>query len=175
MLCVVFLRAANVGGHQTFQPSKLSKAMEHFGLVNIGAAGTFVIRKSTSRASLRAEFIKRLPFEPEMMIRSARDLTELSKYSWPKDSVNENITRYVSILAKRPVKLPKLPITQPAGDKWEVKVISIVGCFALCLHRKGGPRGIYPNPVVEKQFGLPATTRNWNTIQSICDILNGTA
>jgi uncharacterized protein (DUF1697 family) len=33
---------------------------------------------------------------------------------------------------------------------------------------------VYPNAVVEKQFAVPATTRNWNTISAICGIIAGT-
>jgi uncharacterized protein (DUF1697 family) len=32
---------------------------------------------------------------------------------------------------------------------------------------------VNPNAVVEEQFAVPATTRNWNTISAICDILAG--
>jgi len=170
---IVFLRAANVGGHQTFQPSAIAKQMAALDVVNIGAAGTFVIRKPISRAALRAEFLKRLPFEPEMMICTARDVLALAnETTFLSEGSKKDIRPFVSVLAKRPGKLPKLPILQPVGASWEVQVVSVIGCFALSLHRRQGPRGIYPNEVVEKQFGLPATTRNWNTIEAIYDILN---
>jgi len=29
----------------------------------------------------------------------------------------------------------------------------------------------YSNAVVEKQLGIPATTRNWNTIEAIREVL----
>ena len=45
MAFVVFLRAVNVGGHQTFRPSVLAKELSEYDVVNIGAAGTFVVRK----------------------------------------------------------------------------------------------------------------------------------
>ena len=48
MSAVVFFRAVNVGGHQTFQPGKLAKELAEFGVVNIGAAGTFVVRENVS-------------------------------------------------------------------------------------------------------------------------------
>jgi len=32
---------------------------------------------------------------------------------------------------------------------------------------------LYPNAVVEKHLGLPATTRSWNTIAAICEFLKG--
>ena len=50
MALVVFLRGVNVGGHRTFRPSQLVKELADFDVVNIGAAGTFVVRKPGSQA-----------------------------------------------------------------------------------------------------------------------------
>ena len=49
MASVVFFRAVNVGSHQRFQPSVLAKQLTEFGVVNVGAAGTFVVRKNVSQ------------------------------------------------------------------------------------------------------------------------------
>ena len=54
MASVVFFRAANVGGHQVFQPGALAKKLGELGVVNLGAAGTYVVR-------LRVEGIDSLP------------------------------------------------------------------------------------------------------------------
>lgn len=59
----------------------------------------------------------------------------------------------------------------PAGDQWESKVIGVSGRFALSIWRKLGRSFVDPNGVVEKHFGVSATTRNWNTIGKINDIL----
>ena len=40
---VVFLRGVNVGGHRTFRPSVVAKELRKFDVVNVGAAGTFVV------------------------------------------------------------------------------------------------------------------------------------
>jgi len=55
---VVFLRGVNVGGHKTFQPSVLARELSDFDVVNVGAAGTFVIRKTISQAMVRAELLR---------------------------------------------------------------------------------------------------------------------
>jgi hypothetical protein len=60
---VVLLRGVNVGGHRTFRPSALAERLKHLDAVNIGAAGTFVIRRPVSRTQLRAELARRLPFD----------------------------------------------------------------------------------------------------------------
>jgi uncharacterized protein (DUF1697 family) len=174
MALVVFLRGVNVGGHRTFQPAALAKELAALDVVNVGAAGTFVVRKTIGQALLRAELAKRLPFEPELMICRARAVLDLAAGDpFAEDDSSDGVTHYVSVMAKRPKTLPDLPICQPAGDDWQVKVVAVSGCFALSLHRRQGPRLVYPNEVAEKRFGVSTTTRNWNTIAAVCGILTG--
>ena len=175
MASVVFLRAANVGGHQTFKPSALAKELADLSAVNIGAAGTFVIRAALSAAKLLSEFKRRLPFEPELMICRGRDLLDLMAAEPFADVRESEVRRYVSVLAKRPRKLPNFPLCKPEGDEWQVQVIGVIGSFAISLHRRLGERLIYPNEVVEKHFAVAATTRNWNTVEAICKALRGEA
>jgi hypothetical protein len=55
----------------------LANQLKRFDIVNVGAAGTFVIRKSVPRATLRSEITRRLPFEAEVMICSGGDIIRL--------------------------------------------------------------------------------------------------
>ncbi len=172
MALVVFLRGVNVGGHKAFRPSVLARELADFDVVNVGAAGTFVIRKPIGQAALRADLLRILPFKAEVMICPSSDVIGLASGElFPDEAFHKDMSRFVSVLAKRPSMLPPLPISQPAGDKWQVKVVGIRGRFALSLHRRVGRTFVYPNEVVEKTLGLSATTRNWNTISAICDIL----
>ena len=174
MALVVFMRGVNVGGHRTFRPAALAKELAAFDVVNVGAAGTFVIRKTVSQATLRAELLRRLPFQVELMICRGRDIIDLTcRGPFPDERSHKDARRFVSVLAKRPTSLPPLPICQPAGDKWQVKIVGVAGRFALSLWRRMGRTMVYPNEVVEKYLGVSATTRNWNTISTICDILQG--
>jgi uncharacterized protein (DUF1697 family) len=169
---VVFLRGVNVGGHKAFKPSVLAKELAEFDVASVGAAGTFVVRKRVSQGALRAEFLKRLPFEPELMVCQAREVLELAASEpFEAESVGDDVVRYVSVLSKLPRTSPQLPTCRPAGDDWQVKVIAIHGRFALSLHRRLGRTLVYPNEVVEKCLGVPATTRNWNTIAAVCEIM----
>lgn len=77
MAWVVFLRGANVGGHRKFQPSTLAKELADLGVVNVGAAGTFVVRGKIGPALLRNEILRRLPFKTELMICPAREIIDL--------------------------------------------------------------------------------------------------
>jgi uncharacterized protein (DUF1697 family) len=167
MAHVLFLKGVNVGGHKTFKPSALAKELAHLDAISIGAAGTFVIHKSISQSALKAEVLRRLPFEPQMMICRGIDVLKLAAVDpFATYELNNDVTRYVTILAKRPGKSPRLPITEPAGNQWQVKFIAITGCFVMSLHRRAGKKLIYPNEVAERMFNIQSTTRNWNTIEA---------
>jgi uncharacterized protein (DUF1697 family) len=173
MASVVFFRAVNVGGHQRFQPRVLAKQLADFGVVNVGAAGTFVVRQNVSQTTLRAEILRRLPFKPELVICPARDLIALMRNAPFQDAPAEtkDLRHYVTIMTKVPRTSLPLPLEKPVGNKWEVKLIAITGRFALSLWRRQTNGILYPNAVVEKHFGIPATTRNWNTITAVCNTL----
>ncbi len=174
MPSVVFFRAANVGGHQTFRPSALAKELADLDVVNIGAAGTFVVRTAIGQAKLRAEILRRLPFKPELMICSAREVLDLAAADpFADEAFDDDVRRCVCVLAKRPQKLPPLPYTQPPGDRWQVKLLGIFGRLVPSAYRRLGDKLLYPNEVVEKQLGIPATTRNWDTIAKMCMVLKG--
>jgi uncharacterized protein (DUF1697 family) len=169
MASVVFFRAVNVGGHQKFQPGKLAKDLERLGVVNIGAAGTFVVRENVSPTKLSDEILRRLPFDPELMICPGRDVLALARGRWFGTApATKDTGRFVSVLPKAPRAKPPLPIEEPAGRKWEVRIVAIAGRFVLSVRRLGKT---YSNAVVEKHLGLPATTRNWTTIEAIRNVL----
>lgn len=174
MAQVVFLRGVNVGGHKKFQPSVLARELSDLGVVNIGAAGTFVVRGTISQAALRSRIRNLLAFDAEIIVCPARDIvTLLNSEPFLKIEADSGCRPFVTIMANAPRTRHQLPIRQPAGDKWEVSVIGISGRFALSLSRRMGKSILYPNEVVEKQFGVPATTRNWNTIVAIGKALAG--
>src|SRR5215813_2112742 len=101
MALVVFLRGINVGGHRRFRPSILAKELSGFDAVNVGAAGTLVVRRPGSRAKLRAELARTLPFEAEAAICDGRDLLQLEKENpFGIETAPSDTVRFVSILSK---------------------------------------------------------------------------
>ncbi len=172
MAWVVFLRGVNVGGHKAFRPSAVARALRELDVVSVGAAGTFVVRQRVSRATLRAAMQRALPVATELMLCRAREVQDLHRDSpFARARATGTVTRYVTVLARRPRRSPPLPLRRPAGRDWQVHVIGVRGVFVLSLHRRRGRTLIYPNAVIERHFGAAATTRNWNTIGTICDML----
>jgi uncharacterized protein (DUF1697 family) len=172
MAWVIFLRAVNVGGTNRCQPARIAKQMSKFGVVNIGAVGTFVVREDVSELSLRAAIARKLPFKCEIMICPARDIIKLaSKDPFARQPSGPNITRFVNVLAK-PLRVPPLlPLSLPSDDDWLLKIIAIQGRFILGLYRRQ-MKAIGYLGKIEKLLGTPATTRNWNTILKVVQILS---
>jgi uncharacterized protein (DUF1697 family) len=172
MTQLVFLRGANVGGHRTFRPSLLAARLSHLGASSVGAAGTFVVRGAIGRAALRAEIQKQLPFETEVLICPAGELLRLARPDPFGDKPSEKgARRFISVMEKPLAKTPGLPLLQPAGPKWEVQIVAVRGRFVLSLWLRRGRAILYPNPVVEKCFGVRATTRGWDTVLRILELL----
>src|SRR5213596_1511929 len=135
MPSVVFLRAVNVGGTNRCQPALIAKQLAKFGVVNVGAVGTFVVREDVSESALRAAIAKKLPFKCEIMICPARDIIKLaSKDPFSEQRSDQNITRFVNVLAKRLASPPSLPFCLPSDDDWLLKIIAIENRFVLGLY-----------------------------------------
>jgi uncharacterized protein (DUF1697 family) len=172
MSSVVFLRAVNVGGTNRCQPAVLAKELTKFGVVNIGAVGTFVVRADVSESVLRNAFAKKLPFKCEIMIVPAPDVIRLaSKDPFAQEPSGENITRFVNVLAKRVRTVAALPLSLPSENDWLLKIIAIQNRFVLGLYRRDMKAISYLGKV-EKLLGVPSTNRNWNTILKVAQILS---
>ena len=172
MASVVFLRAANVGTHNRFQPSVLTKQLARFGVVNVGAVGTLVVRDNVTDKALRAAILRKLPFKCEIMICSAREIVDLVRENPLKNEPTDNDRRiFLTVMSEPPEDLPTLPLHAPDLKNWEVKIVRITGVLALSLWRRLKQNALYPNQVIEKQFGVATTTRSWNTILKLAEIL----
>jgi len=170
-MIVVFLRGVNVGGHRTFRPKILAEKLKAYDTVNIGAAGTFVIRKPISQPALRAELQNRLPFETEVMICTGKKLKELvARNPFKTEAVRADHVRFVSILSKRPRGLSPLPASFPSDGDWFVRIVAAEGPFVFGVYRRHMKTIRYLG-MMDKLLGGPATTRNWNTITSVIRVL----
>jgi uncharacterized protein (DUF1697 family) len=171
MALVVFLRGVNVGGHRTFRPSILARELSGYDVVNVGAAGTFVVRKPGSRAKFRTVLLRKLPFEAEIVLCEGRDLMRLEMENpFGTQSSPPDVVRFVSILSKAGGVRASLPVTFPSEGEWLVRVIASEGQFVFGVYRRHMKTIGYLGQI-DKLYGVPATTRNWNTIIAIIRIL----
>jgi uncharacterized protein (DUF1697 family) len=168
---VVLLRGVNVGGHRTFRPSTLAAQLKHLDAVSIGAAGTFVIRKPVSPARLRSEFARRLPFDAHIVICHGREIVKLVSRDFFADHLpRPDIVRFVSILSQPPRSAPATPISLPSTGRWLVRILARDRRFVVGLHRRQ-MKVIGHLGSLDRLFGVPVTTRNWNTVAAIAKAL----
>ena len=172
MASVVFLRAINVGGGNLCKPAQLAKDLKKFDIVNIGAVGTFVVREKASDSALRAAIARKLPFKCEIMICPAKAIVDLAKKGpFAHQPFGPDITRFASVLHKRPSKLPSLPLCLPSADEWLLKIVAIQGQFVLGVYKRE-MKAIGYLGKIEKILGAPGTVRNWNTIEKVIHVLS---
>ncbi len=171
MALVVFLRAVNVGGHNACRPSVLAKELREYDVVNIGAAGTFVVRRAVSQEKFRRELLNRLAFPTHIMICEGRALAGFAAEDpFAGEPSGPEIVRFVNVLSKPLRKLPPIPMKFPDEGEWVLRIMGCRGRFLFGLYkRQMNAIGFLSR--VEKLVGIPATTRNWNTITAILKAL----
>jgi uncharacterized protein (DUF1697 family) len=173
MALIVFLRGINVGGHRAFRPSILARELSDYDVVNVGAAGTLVVRKPGSRAKFRTQLLRKLPSHAEVVLCDGRDLIRLeTENPFGSGPSRRDIVRFVSILSKTSRSVAPIPIALPPHGKWFVRLIGSKNRFVFGMYRRRMKTIGYLGQI-DKLFGAPATTRNWNTILAVIQILKG--
>lgn len=171
MALVVLLKGVNVGGHRRFRPSVLAKQLRRFDIVNVGAAGTFIVRSTVSRSALRTEILRRLPFDCHLLICSGRDILRLaSENPFEGQPAGPGILQFVSVLARRPRRVPNVPLQIPSHGEWCVRLLVCRDRFAFGVCRRQ-MKAIGYLGQLETLFGAPFTMRSWTTITTIARLL----
>jgi uncharacterized protein (DUF1697 family) len=176
MALIVFFRGINVGGHRTFRPSVLAKELGIYDAVNVGAAGTLVIRKPGIRKpGLRAKFLaelrRKLPFEATIAFCDGSDLIRLEMDNpFGAEEPRADVVQFVSILSEAGRRRVPLPIALPEGGEWLVRIIGSKNRLVYGVYRRH-MKTIGCLGQIDRLFGAPATTRSWSTILSVLRIL----
>ncbi len=162
----------NVGGHRTFRPTVLARELREYDVVNIGAAGTFVVRKpGRSHEMLRARLVRTLPAETDVMFCDGRDLLRLeTENPFGAEPPSSAVVRFISVLAAAGAVRTPLPVSFPPEGEWLVRVIASTDRFVFGEYRRH-TKTIAHLGKIDTLFGARATTRNWNTIMTIVRIL----
>ena len=176
MTLIVFLRGINVGGHRRFRPSVLAKELSVYDVVNVGAAGTLVVRKPGSRAKFLAELRRKLPLDTVVAFCTASELLQFelenpfgAKSSGAK-SASPDVVQFVSILSKTGRGKVPLPAVIPQSGEWFVRIMGSKKRLVFGHYRRHMKTIGYLGRI-DELFGAPATTRSWSTICSVLRIL----
>ena len=153
----------------------LARELAAFDVVNVGAAGTLIVRKPGPRAKFLAELRRKLPFEAVIAFCDGSDLIRLEMENpFGAEPSRPDIVRFVSILSKDGRSTAPLPIAFPAGEDWFVRIIGSKKRLVFGVYRRHMKTIGYLGRI-DELFGAPATTRSWSTILSVVRILKAPA
>ena len=171
MTLLLLLRGVNVGGHRRFRPTVLARKLKAYDVVNIGAAGTFVVRGRGSRATLGAELRSRLPDATSFVFCEGRDLLRLEATgALTAPSSASGVVRFVSFLAPGGHTQPALPLAIPPGKRWLVRVTSVSGRLVVGDYRRH-MKTIGCLAQLDALFGTTVTTRSLGTVNAMLQVL----
>jgi len=168
-----FLRAINVGGKNLIKMDTLKRIFESVGFKNVRTyiqSGNIVFEtaersKEKIIKKTEKELHKYVGEDVLVFLRTFSEVEALVKYNpFGKIITAPRTKLYVSFINDELKTKPKLPLL---SDKKDVEVIAVKNCEVYCITKEINGRFGFPNNFVEKEFGIPATTRNWNTINKI--------
>jgi uncharacterized protein (DUF1697 family) len=173
---VAFLRGINVGGKRLIKMEDLRRVVESIGLKNVRtfiASGNVLFETSqTNRDALARKIEKKLltafGHDVPVVLQTIDELKDLLRAGpFKKIKPGADVMLCVTLLAGEPKAGLKLPL-KSATENLEVLSIKHSAAFILCRRKKNGMFS-FPNNFFEKEFGVVATTRQWNTIIRIVD------
>jgi len=145
----------------------LARELGAYDVVNVGAAGTLIVRKPGSRAEFLAALRRKLPFEAEVAYCEGSDLIRLERENpFGAEPSRPDLVRFVSILSKNGRRTASLPIALPAGEEWLVRILGSKKRLVFGVYRRHMKTIGYLGRI-DELFCAPATTRSWNTILSV--------
>src|SRR5271155_2718379 len=137
MALIVFFRGINVGGYRAFRPSVLAKELAIYEAVNVGAAGTLIVRRPGLRAKFLAELRRKLPFEATIAFCDGSDLIRLKKDNpFGTEPPPADIVQFVSILSEAGRRGVSLPIALPQDGEWMVRIIGSKNRLVYGVYRR---------------------------------------
>ena len=171
---VAFLRGINVGG-RVIKMDALRQIFIKAGVKNVKTyiqSGNVIFESSSDPdvivKKIEKALLNELGYEVPVLLRTVEELEEIIKLNpFKKVKSKYDVKHYVVFFYNEPVTKPKLPLHSPKKD---VEVFHIHKTTAFCLSRSmDGKVWGFPNAFIEKEFKMPATTRNWNTVCKVIE------
>lgn len=173
---IAFLRGINVGGHRIIKMQELRDMFETMGFKKVKTyiqSGNVVFNSDKNdpyamSRSIREQIKSDFGHDVPVMIRTKRELKNLIDHN-PFDGQNEEPFRlYVTFFLEnpRPEKQEELIAQSSNIEKFEF----LDGHLFSLINKKTDQKVNYSNNYVERLIGIPATGRNWKSVNKIYEI-----
>jgi uncharacterized protein (DUF1697 family) len=167
---VALLRAVNVGGHNQIKMTELKRMCESmgFGRVQTYIQSGNVLFESASadgetlRRRISEQISATFGLSVDVVVRTVAELERVVRdCPFAADALAEGESLYVALLASAPSAeaAGRVMAVDGSGDQCRV-----VGREVYFLYRQPSHKSKLTNALFEKQLGVAATTRNWQTL-----------
>jgi uncharacterized protein (DUF1697 family) len=173
---IALLRGINVGGNAKIAMKDLRGLFEDMGFETVRTylqSGNVVFGApdAQSPADIATGIEKRiaddLGVSVTVLLRTSASLADTLARSPYADREDDPTKLHVTFLAQKPAAEQSARLEVPAG---ETAVFTLVG-DEIHLHVPGGyGRTKLNNAFIERRLGVPATTRNWKTVNALHDL-----
>jgi uncharacterized protein (DUF1697 family) len=173
-LWIAFFRGINVGGKNILPMRELKIVLADLGCEGISSyiqSGNVIFRHEETDAGalgagIAAIVMEQFGFEPQVLVLNKRQLLAASENNPFPEAASEPKSLHLYFLGGNPVAADVDRLAALAGETERFKLIDRV----FYLH---APDGIGRSKLaagVEKALGIPATARNWRTVDKVLQL-----
>ncbi len=173
---IALLRGINVSGQKLIKMADLKALFEKCDFTNVGTyiqSGNvlFEAKESAEKCILKIKTAiqKKYKFEVEILLLDTKYLTSVVKNNpFTKRKDFDEKRMYVSFLNEKPTneKLKELEKIKSGADEWKYIDQQL---YFYCPDGYGKTK--FSNNLVENKLKVVATTRNWNTVNTLLEML----
>jgi uncharacterized protein (DUF1697 family) len=174
MKYVALLRGINVGGHNKIKMEDLREMFSTLGFENVKtyiASGNVIfdgrkMNESNLAAKIKRAIEKRFSLNIEVMIRTISEIETLVKQNPFETKMSSDTSLYVVFLKE---KLSDENTGNLTSHNNESEEFVVDGRNIFCLSKKGFIKGLLGKKYIDNQLKMPATARNWRTVNKITE------
>jgi uncharacterized protein (DUF1697 family) len=173
---VALLRGINVGGHNKVAMADLRRLFVELGHTDARThiqSGNVLFSSRLGEAKLRATIedalATSLGVPAKVVIRSAAELAAIVTSNPYLRAGAEPGDLYVALMASAPEPAAVAALRPPPGPD----TLEVVGRDVFLHYPNGYGRSKLTNALIEKQLGVPATTRNWRVVTKLAELAAG--
>lgn len=167
---IALLRGINMAGHKVIKMDDLRKCFESMRFKNVRTyiqSGNVIFESSEINTdklcnTIEKGLTKSFGHEIAVFVRTLEEFKKIAKLNpFKKITTHTESKMFVTFVSEEIRTKLTVPMFSTRKD---VEVIAVKGRDFFSLSHEVKGRFGFPNLFIEKEFGMAATTRNWNTL-----------
>jgi len=176
LTCIALLRGINVGGHKIIRMDALRKSCEALGLESVQTylqSGNVIFKAPQQSPEVLARTLERkilrsFGFPVVVILRSPEEMNRVINHNPFLKAKGTDASRlHVAFLSRAPEKaaLNALEAFPAAPEQFQAS-----GKEIYLHYPNGAGKAKLSNNALERVLSVSATTRNWNTVNKLCEM-----